>query len=64
MRIVLKKEMYQNLKCRLLFSVEDHFAKALGETWVKLQAKAEQDAKAKAETKVTSTTSEARVTVK
>ena len=46
-----------------LFSVEDHFAKALGDTWVKLQAKAEQEAKAKAETKVTSTTNEARVTV-
>jgi len=45
------------------YTVEDHFAKALGDTWVKLQAKAEQEAKAKAETKVTSTTNEARVTV-
>ena len=45
-------------------AVEDHFAKALGETWVKLQAKAEQEAKAKAETKVTSTTSESRLIVK
>lgn len=24
-----------------IFSVEDHFAKALGDTWVKLQAEAE-----------------------
>lgn len=30
------------------YTVEDHFAKALGDTWVKLQAQAEAAAKEKA----------------
>jgi hypothetical protein len=43
----MSSQMGDVYNCALLFPVEDHFAKALGDTWLKLQAQAKDGRPAK-----------------